>query len=83
MVNESLSTFDTLLVGSGKPDVVINELLDDGNKGKFDFYFAKRDLDFALKNNKHIRFHSLLTKGANEKLFNGRTKEEILETLTA
>ncbi|MGN1000928.1 MAG: endo-1,4-beta-xylanase [Bacilli bacterium] len=82
LINERLEMFDTLLVGSGKPDVVINELFEEDNKDKFDFYFAKRDLDFALKNNKHIRFHSLLTKGANEKLFDGRTKEEILETLT-
>lgn len=83
LINERLGMFNTLLVGSGKPDVVTNELFDEDNKDRFDFYFAKRDLDFALKNNKHIRFHSLLTKGANEKLFDGRTKEEILETLTA
>ncbi len=80
LINESLSMFDTLLVGSGKPEIVINELCDD-IENKFDFYFAKRDLDFALRNNKHIRFHSLLTKGANEELFNGKSKEEILDLL--
>lgn len=82
LINKKLGMFDTLLVGSGKPDVVINELFDEDSKDRFDFYFAKKDLNFALKNNKHIRFHSLLTKGANEKLFEGRTKEEILKTLT-
>lgn len=81
LLNDKLSMFDTLLVGSGRPDVVINELFDE-NRDRFDFYFAKRDLDFAYKNNKHIRFHSLLTKDANEKLFVGRTKEEVLQTLT-
>lgn len=82
LINEKLALFDTLLVGSGKPEVVINDLFDEDSKGRFDFYFAKRDLDFALKNNKHIRLHSFLTKGAAESLFVGRTKEEILETLT-
>lgn len=82
LINEKLTSFDTLLVGSGKIDVVMNELLDKDCKDRIDFYFAKRDLDFALKNNKHIRFHSLLTKGANEKMFDGRTKEEVLAILT-
>lgn len=82
LLNERLSTFDTLLIGSGKPEVVTNDLFGEDSQERFDFYFAKRDLDFALKNNKHIRFHSLLTKGASESLFVGRTKEEILKTLT-
>lgn len=80
LINEKLSTFDTLLVGSGKPEVVTNDFFEEDND-RFDFYFAKKDLEFALKNNKHIRFHSLLTKGASESLMVGRTKEEILETL--
>lgn len=83
LLNEKLSTFDTLLVGSGKPEVVINEFFDEDNQEYFDFYFAKKDLDFALKNNKHIRFHSLLTKGSAESLFIGKSKEEILKTLTS
>lgn len=83
LLNQRLSTFDTLLVGSGKPEVVINDFFSEDSRERFDFYFANRDLDFAKKNNKHIRFHSLLTKGAAESLFVGKTKEEILETLTA
>ncbi len=82
-LNSQLSSFDTLLVGSGKPEVVINEFFDNEEREQFDFYFAKRDLDFAFKNNKHIRLHSLLTKGAAENLFKGKSKEEILKTLTA
>lgn len=82
-INNNLGMFDTLLVGSGKPEIVINDLVNEDSKDRFDFYFAKRDLNFAHKNNKHIRFHSFLTKNACEQLFVGRTKEEILETLTA
>ncbi len=80
MLNEKLSTFNTLLVGSGKPENIINEFFD--GKDRFDFYFATRDLEFARRNNKHVRFHSLLTKGANETLFNGKSKEEILKILS-
>jgi len=82
-VNNNLGIFDTLLVGSGKPEIVINDLVNEDSKDRFDFYFAKCDLDFAHKNNKHIRFHSFLTKNACEQLFVGRTKEGILEILTA
>lgn len=74
--------FDTLLIGSGKPEIVINDLFGDNNKDKFDFYFVQRDLDFAFKNNEHVRLHSFLTKNACEQLFVGKTKEEILQILT-
>lgn len=82
LVNDNLGMFDTLLIGSAKPEIVINDFFNDDSKDKFDFYFVKRDLDFALKNNKHVRLHSLLTKNACEQLFTGKTKAEILETLT-
>lgn len=39
-------------------------------------------MDFAFKNNKHVRLHSFLTKNACEQLFVGKTKAEILQTLT-
>ncbi len=81
MLNEILGEFNTLLIGSGRPEVIINEFFEDENQ-RYDFYFAKRDLDFALKNNKHVRFHSLLTKEACESLFAGKTKDEILKILT-
>lgn len=81
-LNEKLSMFDTILVGSLKPEVVMNKLFDENSKDRFDFYFVKRDLDFAYKNNKHARVHSLLTKGANRSLFIGKTKEEILKILS-
>ena len=81
LINNNLNLFNTLLIGSGKPEVVINEFMEQENK--FDFYFVKRDLDYALKNNKHVRLHSLLTKGATESLFTNKSKEEILKTLSA
>ena len=83
LLNEKLTIFNTLLVASGKPEVVINSFFDEDSQEYFDFYFAKKDLDFAFKNNKHIRFHSLLTKGAAENLFIGKSKEEILKILTS
>ena len=82
-LNEKLEMFDTLLIGSGKPEVVVNEFFADDNPNEFDYYFAQNDLDFAYKNNKHVRFHSLLTKGASESLFKGKDKEEILKILTS
>ena len=82
LLNENLSTFNTLLIGSLKPEVVINEFFSEDQE-QFDFYFANNDLEFALKNNKHVRFHSLLTKGAAESLFKGKSKEEILKILTS
>lgn len=77
-INNKLGMFDTLLIGSGKPEAIINDLVNEDNKDRFDFYFAKRDLEFAVKNNKHVRFHSFLTKGACDQLFAGRTKKEYL-----
>ncbi len=79
LINNNLSMFDTILVGSGNADNIINLFLD-GDK-KFDFYHVKRDLDFAFKNKKHVRFHSLLTKDACINFFNGRSKEEVKEYL--
>ena len=72
--------FNTLLVGSGKPEIIINDLFSDDNN-RFDYYFAKRDLDFAYRNNKHVRLHSFLTKNACEQLFVGMEKDEILQVL--
>ena len=79
ILNEHLYSFNTMLVGCGKPELVINNFFE--NEAKFDFYYAERDLDFAYKNNKHIRLHSLLTKTACEELFKGKEKNEIRKIL--
>ena len=75
-LNSQLPLFNSMLIGSGKIYKVINKY--DTNKDtKYDFYFAKRDLDFAYKNAKQVRFHSLLVKD-DGKIFNEKSKEEII-----
>ena len=77
ILNENLSNFDTILIGSGKISNVYNELSDNN---KFDFYHVKRDLDFAWRNGKQVRYHSLLVKDCDN-LFKGKDKKEILNTI--
>ena len=78
-LNSQLPLFNSMLIGSGKIYKVINKY--DTNKDtKYDFYFAKRDLDFAYKNGKQVRFHSLLVKD-DGKLFNEKSKEEIMNII--
>lgn len=75
-LNSQLSMFNSMLIGSGKIYKVINKY----DKNKEDFYFAKRDLDFAYKNNKQVRFHSLLVKD-DGKIFDNKSKEEIMKII--
>ena len=78
-LNSQLPLFNSMLIGSGKIYKVINKY--DTNKDtKYDFYFAKRDLDFAYKNGKQVRFHSLLVKD-DGKIFNEKSKEEIMNII--
>lgn len=78
-LNSQLPLFNSVLIGSGKIYKVINKY--DTNKDtKYDFYFAKRDLDFAYKNGKQVRFHSLLVKD-DGKIFNEKSKEEIMDII--
>ena len=78
-LNSQLPLFNSMLIGSGKIYKVINKY--DTNKDtKYDFYFAKRDLDFAYKNAKQVRFHSLLVKD-DGKIFNEKSKEEIIDII--
>ena len=78
-LNSQLSMFNSMIIGSGKIYKIMNKYeknLDD----KFDPYFAKRDLDFAYKNGKQVRFHSLLVKD-DGKIFDGKSKEEITDII--
>ena len=78
-LNSQLPLFNSMLIGSGKIYKVINKY--DTNKDtKYDFYFAKRDLDFAYKNAKQVRFHSLLVKD-DGKIFNEKYTEEIIDII--
>lgn len=82
LLNSNLDSFNSMLIGSGRIYNVVNDLYDENNPNKrFDFYFAKRDLDFAYRNGKQVRYHSLLVKDGMEKLFVGKSKEEILEII--
>lgn len=82
LLNSNLDSFNSMLIGSGRIYNVVNNLYDENNPNKrFDFYFAKRDLDFAYRNGKQVRYHSLLVKDGMERLFVGKSKEEILEII--
>ena len=79
LLNKELSIFNSFLIGSGKIYNVVNKLEFDKDR-KFDFYHAKRDLDFATKNGKKVRYHSLLVN-EDYGLFTGKTKEAILNII--
>lgn len=79
ILNSQLSYFNCMLIGSGKINCVVNRFIQDKIK-RFDFYYAKRDLDFAYKNGKQVRYHSLLVKD-DCKLFDGKPKEQIMELI--
>ena len=79
LLNSQLSSFNSMLIGSGKIYKVINKY-DTDKETKYDFYFAKRDLAFAYRNGKQVRFHSLLVKD-DGKIFNGKSKEEIMDII--
>lgn len=78
-LNSQLPIFNSMLIGSGKIYKIINKY-DTNKETKHDFYFAKRDLDFAYKNGKQVRFHSLLVK-EDGKIFDGKSKEEIMDII--
>ena len=78
-LNSQLPLFNSMLIGSGKIYKVINKY-ETKRENKFDFYFAKRDLDFAYKKGKQVRFHSLLVKD-DGKIFSGKSKEEIMDII--
>lgn len=82
LLNSQLSYFNTMLIGSGRIYSVVNEFYDVNETNKrFDFYKAKRDLDFAFNNGKQVRFHSLLVKEDASHLFEGKSKEEVLNII--
>ena len=78
-LNSQLSFFNSLLISSGRIFKVINKY-DKDIDTKYDFYFAKRDLDFAYKNGKQVRYHSLLVN-EDGKIFDGKDKEAIMDTI--
>lgn len=82
ILNNNLPLFNTMLVGSGKIYSVVNSFYESSEpEYRFDFYKAKRDLDFAFANGKQVRFHSLLVK-EDAHLFDGKSKEEIIAIMS-
>ena len=82
ILNNNLSSFNTMLIGSGKIYSIVNSFYESNEpEYRFDFYKAKRDLDFAFENGKQVRFHSLLVK-EDAHLFDGKNKEEILAIMS-
>ena len=79
LLNSQLPMFNSMIIGSGKIYKIMNKY-EKKLENKFDPYFAKRDLDFAYKNGKQVRFHSLLVKD-DGKLFDGKSKEEIMNII--
>ena len=79
-LNSLLQSFNSMLISSGKIYKVINKHDKDENS-KYDFYFSKRDLDFAYKNGKQVRYHSLLVKDDGD-LFKNKSKKEIMDIIT-
>ena len=81
LLNEQLGTFDTILVGSGRIYNVVNGFFGQTDPDKrYDYYAADRDIAFAVKNNKQVRFHSLLVKEPSKE-FVGKDKDEILDII--
>ena len=85
-LNSKLESFNTLLIGSGRIYETVNSFYSENETEKrYDFYKLKRDLDFAYKNGKQVRYHSLLVRDSdkffgiaeNEKITDSK-KEEIL-----
>lgn len=79
LLNSKLSMFNSMIIGSGKIYKMLNKY-ETELENKFDPYFAKRDLDFAYRTGKQVRFHSLLVKD-DGKLFDGKSKEEIMNII--
>lgn len=88
-LNSKLENFNTMLIGSGRIYETVNSLYSENEKEKrYDFYKTKRDLDFAYKNGKQVRYHSLLVRNSDDffgikenEQVTDRKKEEIIDII--
>ncbi len=81
VLNDNLDDFDTMILGSGRIHIV-NGIYGEVNKEKkYCFDRVKQDLDFAYKNGKCVRYHSLLVQEDLDRLFDDKGPEEIKEIL--
>ena len=79
-LSSSLNLFNSMTIGSGRIYKVINKYATSSSENRFDPYFVKRDLDFAYRNGKQVRVHSLLVKD-DGKIFDNKSKEEIIDII--
>lgn len=84
-INDILPEYNTILIGAGKYYDVTKKMYDEKIAGmdKYDFYYAKRGLDFCYRNGINARYHTLLDKQTMEKHLIGKSKEEVLGELKA
>ena len=82
-INDILPEYNTILVASGRYYDVTKKMYDEQitDMEKYDFYYAKRGLDFCHKNGMHARYHILLDKQTMEEHLIGSPKEEVLKEL--
>lgn len=82
-INDILPEYNTILVASGRYYDVTKKMYDEQitDLEKYDFYYAKRGLDFCHKNGMHARYHTLLDKQTMEEHLIGSPKEEVLKEL--
>lgn len=82
-INDILPEYNTILVASGRYYDVTKKMYDEQitDMEKYDFYYAKRGLDFCHKNGMHARYHTLLDKQTMEEHLIGSPKEEVLKEL--
>lgn len=82
VLNNNLDNFDTMILGSGRIYNVLNFFYEEDEKQKrYCFDRIKKDLDFAYKNGKQVRYHSLLVQEGVDKLFEGKSSAQIKEIL--
>ena len=82
-LNDNLPNHNTILIGAGRYYDVRKKLYDEhmSDIEKYDFYYAKRGLDFAYKNKMYARYHTLLDKQTMEDHLIGKPKEDVLKEL--
>ena len=82
-INDRLTNHNTILIGSGRYYDVTKKMYDEQKPDmeKYDFYYAKRGLDFCYKNGMNARYHTLLDKQTMEEHLIGKPKEEVLKEL--
>lgn len=82
-LNDNLPNHNTILIGAGRYYDVRKKLYNEHMSyiEKYDFYYAKRGLDFAYKNKMYARYHTLLDKQTMEDHLIGKPKEDVLKEL--